>query len=455
MGLDSNAAALESQIGQWRDYVRRRETIDSADVEELEDHLRARIDELRATGLSADEAFLIGVMRLGNLDEVSKEFARAHSERLWKQLALMGESPDEDDRAKRRDFVRMVAYAAAAAVAIKIPAVFGLDLFGDTFYSTILGLLVLPLLGAFLAGKRRLTGRLLLGVALPFLLPAVLVSVYPFQPGGSTELLVALHLPLVLWLVIGVIYLEGEWRSVEKRMNFVRFSGEWFIYYSLIGLGGGVLIGLTAATFSVLGIDPEHFIQYWLLPCGAAGAVVVAAWLVEAKQSVIENMAPVLTKVFTPLFAVMFFASVVVLLVGADGLDIDRDSLIIFDGLLIAVVALILYSISARAPESKSTALDKIQLVLVLSALVLDVVAMGAILGRISEFGFTPNRSVALGWNLILLANLIWSGWLSIGLLRGRKPLAVLEEWQTALINVYGLWAAVVVVVFPPLFNFI
>lgn len=455
MGVDSDAAALESQIGQWRDYVRRRQTINSADVEELEDHLRARIDELRATGLSAEEAFVIAVMRMGNLDEVSKEFARAHSDRLWKQLALIAQPPDEDHGAKRRDFLRMAAYATAAAVAIKIPAAFGLDLYGDTFYSTILGLLVLPLLGGYLAGKRRPTGRRMLGVALPFLVAAVLVSLYPFVPGGSTELLVALHLPMALWLVIGVIYLEGELRSVEKRMDFVRFSGEWFIYFVLIGLGGGVLIGLTAATFNVLGIEADHFVQYWMLPCGAAGAVVVAAWLVEAKQSVIENMAPVLTKVFTPLFAVMFLASVVGLLVGSAGLNIDRDSLILFDALLIAVVGLLLYAISARAPETEPTALDKIQLVLVLSALVLDVVAMAAILSRISEFGFTPNRTVALGWNLILLANLIWSAWLSIGLLRGRKPFAALEEWQTSLITVYWLWAVVAVVVLPALFNFI
>ncbi len=455
MGVDSAAEALESQIDQWRDYVRGRETIDSADVEELEDHLRTRIDELLATGLRADEAFVVAVMRMGNLDEVSQEFARAHSHRLWKQLALIGESPDEDGRAKRRDFLRMAVYATAAAVAIKIPAAFGLDLYEDTFYGTILGLLVLPLLGAFLAGKRRLTPSRLLGVSLPFLVPGILVGLYAFEPSGSTERLWTLHLPLVLWLAIGVIYLEGEWKPVEKRMNFVRFSGEWFIYYVLIGLGGGVLIGLTIATFNVLGIDADTFVQHWLLPCGAAGAVVVAAWLVEAKQSVIENMAPVLTKVFTPLFAVMFLASVVGLLVGAGGLNIDRDSLILFDCLLIAVVGLLLYAISARTPEAGPTALDRVQLVLVLSALVLDVVAMAEILSRITEFGFTPNRTVALGWNLILLTNLIWSAWLFVGLLRGRKPLAALEEWQTSFITVYGAWAAVVVVLFPVLFDFI
>jgi hypothetical protein len=191
-----------------------------------------------------------------------------------------------------------------------------------------------------------------------------------------------------------------------------------------------------------------------MVPCGAAGAVVVAAWLVQAKQSVIENMAPVLTKVFTPLFAVMFLASVVGLLVGAGGLNIDRDSLILFDGLLIAVVGLLLYAISARPTEAGPTALDRVQLVLVLSALVLDVVAMAEILSRISEFGFTPNRTMALGWNLILLANLIGSAWLFVGLLRGRKPLAALEKWQTSFISLYWAWAAVVVVVFPILFNY-
>jgi hypothetical protein len=277
---------------------------------------------------------------------------------------------------------------------------------------------------------------------------------YPFEPRGSTELLVALHLPVALWLVVGVVYLGADWRPVERRMNFVRFTGEWFIYYVLIALGGGVLIALTVATFEALGIDTADFVEYWMLPCGAAGAVVVAAWLVEAKQSVIENMAPVLTRVFTPLFAAMFLASVIGLLLSGDGVRVNRDSLILFDLLLIAVVGLLLYAISARSPEAPATAMDAVQLILILSAFLLDIFALTAILSRISEFGFTPNRTVGLGWNLILLANLIWSARLSIGMLRGQEPFATLERWQTAYVNVYGLWLGVVVVVFPPLFAF-
>ena len=109
-------------------------------------------------------------------------------------------------------------------------------------------------------------------------------------------------------------------------------------------------------------------------------------------------------------------------------MNIDRDSLILFDVLLIAVVGLSLYAISARSPEKAPTAVGCCASRPRLSALVLDVLALAAILSRISEFGFTPNRTVGLGWNLVLLANLLWLAWLSIGFLRGRKPLAALRE---------------------------
>ena len=96
---------LEAQIGQWRQYVQRRRELQTPDADELEDHLRGSVDELVAAGLSDDEAFLVAVKRMGSLDELSREFAREHSERLWKQLVLTGEpgpgAPAADTRARR------------------------------------------------------------------------------------------------------------------------------------------------------------------------------------------------------------------------------------------------------------------------------------------------------------------------------------------------------------------
>ena len=267
-------------------------------------------------------------------------------------------------------------------------------------------------------------------------------------------LLAALHLPMALWLAVGIGYAGGAWRSHDQRMNFVRFSGEWFIYYVLIALGGGVLMLFTMFIFSAIGLDAEWLLESWILPCGVAGAVVIAGWLVEAKQSVIENMAPVLTLLFTPLFTLMLLAFLVTMLWTGSGIDVEREVLIGFDLLLVLVVGLLLYSISARDPRAEPGFFDTLQLVLVICALLVNGIALWAVVARISEFGFSPNKVAALGENLILVVNLGWSAVLYARFLRRRTGFAPLERWQTGYLPVYAVWAWIVVAIFPVAFGF-
>ena len=136
------------------------------------------------------------------------------------------------------------------------------------------------------------------------------------------------------------------------------------------------------------------------------------------------------------------------------GLDVERELLIGFDLLLVLVLGLLLYAISARDPDAPPDAFDLTQLVLVASALLVDALALAAIASRISDFGFSPNKVAALGENLILLVNLGWSAVLYFRFLRGRSPYSALERWQTAYLPVYGIWALLVVVGFEPIFDF-
>jgi len=447
---------LEEQIEQWRSYLRNRRAIHTVDIAELEDHLREQIGALSAAGLAPDEAFLVAVKRLGNLDALSREFAREHSDRLWKQLVVPAADTGEPQAAVRADALVAFGLAVAAAVAIKVPALFGMQLDQDAgFYVRNLSLFVLPLLTGYFVWKRRLETRTLPWLATAFVAAGVFANVYPFTPEGNTEILAAIHGPIALWIVVGVAYAGGRWGEVAGRMDFIRFSGELFIYYVLIALGGGVLMGFTAGIFEAIGIDIEPIFESWILPCGAVGGVLVASWLVEAKQSVIENMAPVLARLFTPLFAIVLLVFLGIVLGTGRGLDIEREVLIIFDLLLVVVLGLLLYSISARDPRSPAGAFDWLLVVLVLSALLADAVALWAIAARITEFGFTPNRVAALGMNVILLVNLAWSAVLSIRFLRGRGAFADLERWQTNYLWVYAVWAAIVVITFPPIFRFI
>jgi hypothetical protein len=443
---------VESQIAEWRAYVAKAPAVNGRDVDELEGHLRDQIAELNAVGLTTDEAFLIAVKRMGDIDTLSREFAREHSGRLWKQLVPISE--EEPEPPSNRGF-EALAFALAAAVTIQVARLAaGFPEEEPGWLLRNASLFVLPFLAGYFASRRQLDTKRWVLAAAPFALAALVVNLYPFGAGSDTELLVALYLPVLLWFAVAYPYMSGTLRSHERRMDFVRFTGEWVIYYALIALGGGVLVMLTALILQPIGTDLPELVFEWVVPSGAAGAVIVAAWLVESKQRVVENMAPVLTMVFTPLFAVMLVVAVVTYAAAGVAGVFDRELLGVFDALLVVVLGLVLYAISARDPSQPPGWMDRVQLVAVASALVLDVIVLGTMVARISDLGFTPNRAAALGLNLVLLVNLAGAAWLSMRFLSGEVTFHRLERWQTSYLPVFGLWAASVVVVLPPLFGF-
>ncbi|HEU5310075.1 MAG TPA: hypothetical protein VFV24_01355, partial [Candidatus Eisenbacteria bacterium] len=415
-------------------------------------------------GLSEDEAFLVAVKRMGAIDALTREFAREHSDRLWKQLVLSetreGGTGSSAASSNRNMWVAL-ALAVVAAAAIKIPALFGYefdpdDERGGAFYAINFAFFTLPFIAAYFAWERPLARAGRLWLIAVFGAAAAIVNAFPFPASlhSHTQVLGVIHLPIALWLAVGVAYVGGRWRGSERRMDFVRFTGEFFIYCALIAMGGAVLVGLTFVLFHAIGVEVENVVQRWIVPCGLAGAVIVATWLVEAKQSVIENMAPVLTRVFTPLFALLLLTFLGTMAWTGRGIDVRREILIAFDLLLVVVFGLLLYSFSARDPLAPPGLLDWIQLTLVGTALVADLLALWAIGTRISDFGFTPNRVAALGENVVLLGNLSGSAVLYAGFLRRRVSFSRLLEWQTSYLYVIAAWAAVVALLFPPLFGY-
>ena len=139
--------------------LRRRQAVHGPDVEELEGHLRDQLTALTESGLAADEAFLVAVKRMGNLDALSREFARAHSERLWKQLVV---APDADAPAStsRTELLVVLSLAVAAGLAVKLPTLFGHHLNPDedvnSFYIRNASLFAFPLLAIYFMWKRGL-----------------------------------------------------------------------------------------------------------------------------------------------------------------------------------------------------------------------------------------------------------------------------------------------------------
>ncbi len=446
---------LERQIGLWTDHLRRAGSLGESDVAELESHLRDEIAGLIDTGLSDDEAFLIAVKRMGSAASVSGEFAKLATERLWKQLVLTPPEP-EAAKANRREVLLVVVLCLIAGTLAKIPELFGTHMFGEDglFYFKNLSLFVLPMVVAYFVWKRGMAGLRPLLLFVPFLAAAAAVNLYPFRPPGHTLILAGIHLPIALWLVVGVAYTGLRWSETARRMDFVRFSGEAFIYSVLILCGGVVLVGITTLIFLTIDVDIGSFSQEYLAVYGGLGSIVVAAYLVEAKKSVVENMAPVLARIFGPLFLVTMLSFLGAMTVLGKSPYTEREFLIGFDLLLALVLGVVLYTISARNPDESPGMFDVACLALIATALLVDTIALSAIVSRLSSFGFSPNKVAALGENVVLFVGLTGLAVHYTRFIARRADFRPLETWQMAYLPVYAGWAAVVAFVFPVVFGF-
>src|SRR5262245_6841823 len=209
---------VESQIAGWRAFVMRTPAVDAHDADDLEAHLRDQIADLDAAGLSGEEAFLVAVKRMGALDSLSPEFAREHSARLWKQLVLSG---DDETSRPSRGWAEALAFAVAASVALQVARLIARFPTEDaTWFLRNLSLFVLPFLAGYFAHRRGLDARRCALTAAPFLLLALIVNLFPYGSDSATEVLVALHLPVVLWFAVAYPYMGGTIRSHERRMDF-------------------------------------------------------------------------------------------------------------------------------------------------------------------------------------------------------------------------------------------
>ena len=442
-----------ARFAAWRSHLLRDGEVSEADLDELEEALSGEFGSLREASLDPDEAFLVALKRVGEADPPTREFARQHAVRMLEPPAEAG-TGRWGVGAETWVALGLAALAAAAAKALQL---LGPPLTEDAiaFYARNESIVALGCVAGYFAWKRGLSTARSVRVVAVFVAAAVLTGVFPFTPAGATDVLAALHLPIALWLAIGIAYTAGRWSVSADRMRFVRFSGELFIHGVLIALGGLVLSAITLTLFGRIGVDTDRLWGAWVLPCGAAGAAVVASWLAESRTRVTGSLAPLLARIFTPLFAFALLALLVTMAWTRTGLRIEREVLIVLDVLLAVVVGLVLYAVSARTPEAAPRPFDVLQLLLVTLALAVDLLALGAIGARIAEFGFTPNRMAALGLNLVLLANLAGSAWFYLRFLRGLGSFAALERWQTGFLPVYAGWAGIVVATFPPFFGYV
>ena len=333
------------------------------------------------------------------------------------------------------------------------PALSGVQ--AELFYPRNLAFVVFPALIAYAGWRNNLSWRQWLIAISTVLAAAVYINTLPVQKDSQTILLACLHLPLLLWGIYGLAYTGPGIGEAQQRIGFLKHNGDMVVLTAIIGLSWMIFFSLSAGLFSATGIAvPEYWIEH-LVIFGLAAMPLAAAFLIQENPTLVSRVSPVIARVFAPLALLLMVVYLVAVVFSGKNLFTDREFLLVFNALLLGVMALILFSVSDISGAQHGSGM-RTALLFGLSALaiVLNAIALSAIVFRISEWGFTPNRLAVLGSNALMLIHM---GLLCLALYKAMRvgsELAQTERTTAAYLPVYMVWAAVVVLLFPLLFGF-
>jgi hypothetical protein len=341
------------------------------------------------------------------------------------------------------------------AALIRLPA---LLLTEEWYYPRLGPTLVLLAVTAYfwLEGRER---RGLIAGLLMAVIATAFVSVLPGDAETFTDsvTMALIHLPILFWALLGFVFTGTAWRDAEQRIRFVRYNGELLILASLVALGGIVFSGLTVALFQLIGEDSEATAEWYVQNVGVIGAAAVplaGTYLYDVVFRRHTGIASVLARVFAPLFLIMTATYLAVAFLGGQNPFVDREFLISVNGLLLVVLGMTVFSIAERGEQADLRWIDYVNVALLIVTLLIDLIALAAILFRVTSYGLTPNRIVVLGANLVVMTHLAWTCRAYVGLVRRKRGLAEVRRAVTDYLPVYAAWAVVVTFVLPFLFRF-
>lgn len=324
----------------------------------------------------------------------------------------------------------------------------------EFFYPRNLAFIVLPGIAFYFLIRNAVQRGLMIGISLVFLGVAIFMNALPDLPASDTIILACIHVPFFLWALTGFAFAGNRYRELEPRMQYLKFNGEMSIYAVLIMIGGVLLTMLTMGLFSVIGLEIEEWYMQNIALYGAAAVPIVATYITINRGHLGQRIAPTIAKIFSPLVLLTLMAFLIANVVQGKSPFTDRDFLIIFNAMLMGVLAITVFTISERPSSDTRIVSDYIALALVSVALVVDVIALSAIVFRLSSYGITPNRLAVLGANLLVFGHLAGIVYHYVEFLRGKVDMEDVERWVTRYLPVYTAWTAFVVFAMPFLFKF-
>ncbi|WP_375447831.1 hypothetical protein [uncultured Fibrella sp.] len=359
---------------------------------------------------------------------------------------------DEINWGTGRELAVIILASLVAGFIAKLPTLFAID--EEFFYSRHIGFIIFPVLTAYFAWKNKLSVGKIAAIAGTVLVGLIFINFLPDNKKSDTLLLSCIHLLVVLWAITGLSFVGDAKNNVERRLGYLKYNGDLVVMTTLILIAGGIMTGITIGLFYLIGFDIRQFYFENVVLFGLPAAPIVGTYLTQANPQLVGKVSPVIAKLFSPLVLVMLLVYLVAIAYSGKDPYNDREFLLIFNLLLIGVMAIIFFSVAEASKASKSQA--EIWILFLLSAVTILVngIALSAILFRISELGITPNRTAVLGSNVLILINLLMVTAQLYKALSKKSDLTGVGKSIATYLPVYCLWAIVVTFLFPLLFGF-
>jgi hypothetical protein len=352
----------------------------------------------------------------------------------------------------RSELLIVIIASLVAGVIAKLPSLLSID--KEYFYTRNVGFILFPVLAAWFAWKNKLTTRKVAFIAGSILVALIFINLLPNVPLSDTLNLSCIHVVLFLWALLGVAFVGGQPANVGNRLGYLKYNGDLVVMTTLIVIGGGILTGITIGLFSLIGFQIEKFFFENIVIFGLPAAPIFGTYLTQSNPQLVGKVSPVIARIFSPLVLVMLVVYLVAMIYSGKDPYNDREFLLIFNGLLVGVMAIIFFSVAESSRATKSLPGNWILFLLSIVTIIVNGIALSAIVFRISEWGISPNRLAVLGSNVLILVNLFLVTRQLYRLVAKKADISAVGTTIACYLPVYVAWTIIVTFLFPFIFGF-
>jgi len=421
--------------------------IDSAEIEAMKAEILESISQPIAMENSYREnkALFTKVF-----NKIYPEIQENLTAQVWQ--ARLNYQSDEISWGNRNELIFVIVAALVSGLIAKIPAFIGINL--DFFISRNISFVVFPMIIVYFLWKQKLETKSLFFHLLAIFLSVLYINFLPNKSNSDSILLACIHLPFFLWAITGYTFVGGNVNAVDKKIRFLRYNGELVVMSAIIVLSGFIFSAITIRLFSLLDIEIEKFYANYVAIFGISAIPIIATYLVQNNAQLVNKISPIIAKIFTPMVFLTLFIFLATLIYTKKNLYGERDFLLLFNILLIGVMAIIIFSVTEATKSNHSKFTLYSLLGLSILTIISNGIALSAIAFRLFEFGTTANRLAVLGGNLLIFSHLIIVAYALLRVIREKSAVERVDFAITLFIPFYGIWAAFVTFIVPLFFNF-